>query len=219
MDDRESVRSSFYHRVFAGLLSHGAKLDRPLYGERKAALMAGLRGEVLDIGAGAGVNLKYLDPSIRYTAVEPNVHMHRHIREAAERAGIEAVVLAGIAESLPFDDSSFDAVIGTLVLCSVDDVRAALDEIRRVLRPGGRFVFLEHVAARPGTLLRRMQRVIRRPWGCIADGCRPDRETDRLILESGFGDVEIERFRKRAGPVSPHVCGVATTNPGASRRP
>ena len=91
----------------------------------------------------------------------------------------------------------------------MEDLDGTLREIRRVLKPGGRFVFIEHVAAPEASWLRRVQRWLRGPWGVVADGCRPDRETEAAIRRAGFSRVEVERFRLRAGLVAPHIAGVA----------
>ena len=118
--------------------------------------------------------------------------------------------MKGRAGALPFPDASIDVVISTLVLCSVGpELNASLAEIHRVLRPGGRFLFLEHVAAPAGSLLRRVQRWVRPVWRGIADGCRPDQETGQAIEKTGFSRVEMERFRLQLPLVSPHVSGVA----------
>jgi ubiquinone/menaquinone biosynthesis C-methylase UbiE len=113
---------------------------------------------------------------------------------------------------LAVDDESVDAVVCTIVLCSVRDLSATLGEIRRVLRPGGRFVFMEHVAAPRGTGLRRVQRLLRPVWQFLADGCTPDRETDAAIRAAGFSHVEIERFRlprEVSVLAGPHIAGEA----------
>jgi SAM-dependent methyltransferase len=209
------ARSGLYYWLFAWLLSHGEGADRRLYGDRKVQLLGSLRGTVVEIGAGAGVNLPYLDRSTRYVAVEPNVHFHDRITEAARLAGVAAEVRTGVAENLPLPDSSADAVVSTLVLCSVRDQDRALAEVIRVLRPGGTFVFLEHVAASRGSWLRRMQRLIRGPWTVVADGCRPDRETADRIAAAGFENVEMDRFQAPLGLLSPHIAGWAEA-PGAA---
>ena len=185
--------------------------DQRLYGDRKHRLLGDLAGTVVEIGAGAGPNARYLAPGARWVAVEPNVHMHPYLREQAEEFGLDVQPEVGVAEALPVDDASADAVVSTLVLCSVDDVAQALVEVRRVLKPGGRFVFIEHVAAGRGTFRRSAQRVLRRPWGGVADGCRPDRDTGAAIEAAGFAAVDVEHFDADLpfNLVKPHIAGVA----------
>ena len=201
------VRRGLRARLFAWSLAHAGDADRRLYGDRKRRLFDGVRGTVVEIGAGAGPTADYLEPGTRWVAVEPNVHFHpRLARRAAER-GLDLALVAGGAEALPLADGSADAVVSTLVLCSVADPARALAEARRVLRPGGRLVFIEHVAA--GGWLGAAQRVLRRPWGAVADGCDPHRHTERAIRAAGFARVEVERFRAPLALVSPHIAGTA----------
>jgi ubiquinone/menaquinone biosynthesis C-methylase UbiE len=115
----------------------------------------------------------------------------------------------GTAEALPAADASADAVVSTLVLCTVRDVPRALAEVRRVLRPGGRFVFVEHVLAPPRTRTRAVQRLVRPVWPLLADGCHPDRDIERAIRDAGFARVEVTRFRAPVPVIGPHVAGVA----------
>lgn len=206
---REAPRRGLRRWAFAHLLANAASADRRLYGARKAALLGNLRGTVVELGAGAGPNAAYLAPGTRWVAVEPNVHFHGRLRRAARRHGLALTLSAGVAECLPLPDASADAVVSTLVLCSVDDLSAALAEVRRVLRPGGRFVFIEHVAAPRGTALRAAQRLLRTPWGLLADGCRPDRDTLGAICAAGFAEVRADAFAVPLGLVRPHVAGVA----------
>ena len=203
------VRRGLRARLFAGTLARAGDAQRRLYGDRKRRLLAGLSGTVVEVGTGAGPNAAYLPAGTRWIAVEPNVHFHPRLRAAAAAHGLDLDLRPGVAEALPVADGAADAVVCTLVLCSVDDVRQSLAEARRVLRPGGRFVFVEHVAAPRGTALRLAQRVVRAPWGWFGDGCRPDRETGRRIREAGFSHVELETFRVPLGLASPHVMGVA----------
>jgi SAM-dependent methyltransferase len=188
--------------------------DRTL-GARKRALLGALTGDVVELGPGTGGNLPYLPPGVRWTGVEPNPHMHPHLRAKAARLGRALDLRAGTAERTGLPGRSADAVVATLVLCSVEDVRAAPAEVRRLLRPGGRFVFLEHVAAPAGTRLRRVQGLVRPAWGVIADGCHPDRETWADLDGAGFAAVHYERFRIALPPpcafLSPAIAGTART--------
>jgi SAM-dependent methyltransferase len=181
-------------------------------GARKKALLADLPPNVVELGAGTGASMRYLTPGSRLVAVEPNAHMHAALRRTAARHGIEVEILRECAESIDLPSGSVDAVICTLVLCTVADPAAVLAEVRRILRPGGRFVFLEHVASRPGPL-RAIQRLLRRPWRFAFDGCCLDRDTTATIASAGFADVRIERYRLGGAffPIWPQISGVAVT--------
>jgi ubiquinone/menaquinone biosynthesis C-methylase UbiE len=204
---------SLSQRYFAALMRLSDGAQERLYGERKARLFEGLAPgrRVVEIGPGTGVNLPHLPADTRLAAVEPNPHMHPPLRRKAEACGVDATVYEGHAEAPPLEAATADAAISTLVLCSVDDVARALAEVRRVLRPGGRFYFIEHVAARAGTARRRARRLIKPAWRRLADGCRPDQATGALIRQASFAEVEIERFHAGGvlNPVRPHVAGVA----------
>src|SRR5712691_3734315 len=177
--------------------------------ERKRGLFGDLRGTILEIGPGAGINLGYYAPGVRWIGIEPNLYMQRYLLKEAEARGLRVDLRTGFAELLDVPDASVDAVVVTLVLCSVSNVAAVLKEIRRVLRPGGRFVFIEHVAAPNGAFLRRMQRVLRPCYRFFAEGCRPDSETWTEIDRAGFSRVKYEHFRAPLPVVSPHIAGVA----------
>src|SRR5439155_26769491 len=131
---------------------------------RKRALLGTLHGTVLEIGPGTGANLPYYPPDIQWVGVEPNPYMHPYLQKEAGRRGLRADLRTGVAERLPLPDESVDAVVSTLALCSVADLPQVLREVRRVLRPGGRFIFIEHVASPPGTRLRRLQNLVRPVW-------------------------------------------------------
>jgi ubiquinone/menaquinone biosynthesis C-methylase UbiE len=200
-------------RWLAFVLARTQATDARLYGSRKRVLFARLGPVVVEIGAGAGVNAAYLDRGTRWIAVEPNVYLHGPLRRAAEAHGLALQMVEGTAETLPLADGSADAVVSTLVLCSVADPTLALAEARRILRPGGRLVVIEHVAAPPGSGLRRLQQFLRGPWSVVADGCRPDRDTETLLRSAGFADIALERFRLPLGLVAPHIAGTATKEP------
>ena len=204
-----AARTGLSQRIFARLQAVGnAKYEQQVDGHKRT-LFGQLSGTVLEIGPGTGVNLKYFPAGVQWIGIEPNVFMHDYLRHEAERQGLEVDLRTGTAEHLDAADASVDAVVSTLVLCSVNDVAGALAEIRRVLKPGGRFVFIEHVAASPGTWLRRLQRVVRPLWTVIADGCHPDRETWKHVEQAGFKQLEYDHFRVSTPVVGPHVAGVA----------
>jgi ubiquinone/menaquinone biosynthesis C-methylase UbiE len=196
--------NAWLFRVLDGYFAHKyARVKRDLFG--------GLPRTVLEIGSGAGANFRYLDPGTRVVALEPNVHMHPALHAAAIRSGVTVDVRAARAERIPLPDGSFDAVISSLVLCSVDDPERALAEVRRVLRPGGRFWCLEHVAAPGGTVVAGVQDLVRRPWRWLFQGCDTRRDTERLLREAGFAEVEVSSFTVRTAllPIRAHIAAVA----------
>ena len=146
-------------------------------------------------------------------ALEPEPTLRSHAETAAESATVPIRVLAGVADELPLEDESADAVVASLVLCSVPDQQRALAEMRRVLRPEGELRFYEHVIphCQPKRLL---LQVIDRSglWPAIAGGCHPARDTTAAIMQAGFDIEEIERFgfsAQRFQPLIPHILGVA----------
>ncbi|HEX9889771.1 MAG TPA: methyltransferase domain-containing protein, partial [Nitriliruptorales bacterium] len=129
----------------------------------------------------------------------PNPAMHGRLRDSAHGHGVDLEVREVKGEQLPVGDDTADAVVCTLVLCGVDDPAQVLGEVERVLKPGGTFFFLEHVAAPEGTVDRAVQRAVRRPHRWMFNGCDVTRDTGRLIREAGFADVEIHTW---VGPVT-----------------
>ncbi len=189
-----------------------ALIDRRL-GPVKAELFADLASTIVEIGAGTGANLRYYPAGTTVIAVEPSAAMHDRMLARGERLGIDVQIEAAGAEQLPFADASVDAVVSTLVLCSVEDPRAVLAEIRRVLRPGGRFLFLEHVIAPRFGLLRMCQRSARRPWSWLFDGCDTCRATEAAIRDLSWSHVAIESrrpFDPLFFPVSQQIHGTVT---------
>ncbi len=205
----ESV-SGWYKRFFAWAMAHGnAKYEEELT-DRKRALFADLRGKVLEIGPGTGPNLSYYPPDIDWVGIEPNPFMHPYLRREAKRLGLAINIQTGSAEQLELETNSMDAVVSTLVLCSVKDLTGTLQEVVRVLKPGGRFFFLEHVAAPQGTRLRRLQQWLKPLWKRLGDGCHPDRETWVALDQAGFTRVDYQHFRAPLPAiVSPQIIGVA----------
>lgn len=181
--------------------------------QRRQALLAGLTGEVIEVGAGDGLNFSHYPPTVTHVlAVEPEPHLRRLASEAASLAPVPVEVADGLAERLPCADGSADAVVASLVLCSVADQAAALREIRRVLKPGGRLRFLEHVRAdTPGLV--RVQRVLDATlWPRLAGGCHTGRDTAAEIERAGFSIETLDRylFPATRTPVSFHILGSAT---------
>ena len=182
--------------------------------DHRRRLLEGLRGTVVEIGAGHGLNFPLHPPEVaEVVAVEPEPTLRRQAETAAEGANVPIRVLAGVADELPLEDESAYAVVASLVLCSVPDQQRALAEIRRVLRPEGELRFYEHVIphCQPKRLL---LQVIDRSgvWPAIAGGCHPARDTTEAIMRAGFDIEEIERFgfsAQRFQPLNPHILGVA----------
>lgn len=201
---------SWYKSFFAWAMAHGNAQYEAEIADRKRALFADLQGNVLEIGPGTGPNLAYYPADIHWIGIEPNPFMHPYLRREAERLGLAIDLRTGSAEQLPVEASSMDAVVSTLVLCSVKDLTVTLQEVLRVLKPGGRFFFLEHVAAPSGTRLRRVQQWVKPLWKKIGDGCHPDRETGDVLDNAGFERVEYQHFRANLPAiVSPQIIGIA----------
>jgi ubiquinone/menaquinone biosynthesis C-methylase UbiE len=204
-------RAGLYKRFFAWLMAHHSDGYERQMAVRKRELLSSLSGDVVEIGPGTGPNLAHFAEGVRWVGFEPNPYMHAYLHREAENRGLAVDMRYTAAERLDLPDASADAVVSTFVLCSVDDLAAALQQILRVLRPGGRFVFIEHVAAPRGTRLRRWQDRIEPLWRVIGDGCRPNRETWAAIEQAGFADVRYEHFGvKLSVPFeAPHIAGVA----------
>jgi ubiquinone/menaquinone biosynthesis C-methylase UbiE len=174
-------------------------------------LLSEARGRCLEIGAGTGLNLDHWPDAVEELVLsEPDPHMAVRLRRKLAASGRDAEVVAAPGERLPFPDGSFDTVVLTLVLCTVPDPEATLREIARVLKPGGRFLFLEHVRAEePG--LARWQDRLHGPWYLFGDGCHCNRDTLGTIEAS---PLEVERSERGKMPkavplVRPMVRGSA----------
>jgi ubiquinone/menaquinone biosynthesis C-methylase UbiE len=179
----------------------------------RAELLRELSGAVLEVGAGTGVTLPHYPRSIaRLVLCEPDAHMRRKLKKKAAAPALRDIEISDASlDSLPFMDGEFDAVVCSLVLCSVPDQPAALAEIARVLKPGGRLVFLEHVAAdgRPERL--KWQRRIEPVWKHLMGNCHLTRRTEAAIAAAGFEIERIQResIRKALPIVRPSIRGIA----------
>jgi ubiquinone/menaquinone biosynthesis C-methylase UbiE len=174
-------------------------------------LLAGAAGQVLEIGAGTGANLPCYGPKTEsLTVTEPLVPMVRRLERRVRDDGAAAKVLRAAAEDLPFDDEAFDVAVSTLVLCGVDDQPRALRELRRVLRPGGRLLFLEHVRSDDPAVGRLQDRI---NWlNRMVVRCDCNRPTLGTIKQAGFTVTSVEHTVLPKAPkfVSPAITGVAT---------
>jgi ubiquinone/menaquinone biosynthesis C-methylase UbiE len=192
------------------------KTERAGLGEHRRALLAEATGDVLEIGGGTGANLQYYGDTVRsLTIVEPEKPMLRRLEQHIEQSGRQAKALRAPAEDLPFNDASFDAIVSTLVLCTVDDVPRALRELCRVLRPGGKLLFIEHVRSDDEKLARTQDRML--PINVrIGHGCHPNRRTLDSIRDAGFEITSLEHDTLKHTPkfIRPLIVGVATRGPG-----
>ena len=203
--------ASLGQRFFAWVTHKTSHSRNERLDTHKRRLFNTLSGTVLEIGPGTGANFDYYPANIRWIGIEPNPAMHPYLRQRAAQSDLVTELRVGSAEHLTVPDSSIDAVICTLVLCSVDSTPISLREVQRVLKPGGQFIFIEHVAAPQGTTLRTVQNLLNPVWNIIADGCHPNRETWHDLEQAGFRHLTYESFTVSEGLSSlmPLIAGVA----------
>lgn len=202
------------HPIFARFFDRfvGRDKDRG-EAELRRELLAGLSGRVAEVGAGNGINFEHYPATVdELVAIEPEPHLRAAAARAAGEAPVPTTVVAGVADALPLDPRSVNAVVVAGVLCSVPDQTAALAELRRVLQPAGELRFYEHVRSRrPG--FARFQDRADLAWPLVMGGCHPNRDTASAIAAAGF---RLERCRgfgfpahARLYPVMPRILGVA----------
>ncbi len=196
--------SALYDRCFKAAEEAGLR-------DMRRDVLAGARGRVLELGAGTGLNLELYPPDITdLTLTEPDPHMVKQLRKRVDETGGAAQVVEAPGEKLPFEDDSFDTVVVTLVLCTVPEPTATLAEIKRVLKPDGRFLFMEHVRS-PEPGLAKWQDRLEKPWRFVGDGCHCNRDTVATIGAAGFelGEVEDGELPKAPPIVRPMAKGSA----------
>jgi ubiquinone/menaquinone biosynthesis C-methylase UbiE len=168
--------------------------------EMRAELLSQASGRTIDVGAGTGANVPLFPTAVtELVLAEPGEHMARQMRRKVAEAGRPAQIVAAPAEDLPFEDSTFDTAIFTLVLCTTPDPGAALAEAARVLRPGGRMLFIEHVRAEDPRLARWQDR-LETPWRLCADGCHCNRDTLATIQASPLEVDEVSHDQMLKAP-------------------
>lgn len=207
------IYDATWGRGFAAIYDRGLRATEEAgLREMRRATLAEAEGRTIDLGAGTGANLGFYPAGVtELFLAEPDPHMLKQLRPKVAEHGSDAVVVEASAESLPFEDSSFDTAVFTLVLCTVPDPAAALAEAARVLRPAGKLLFVEHVRGEDQALARWQDR-LERPWRFLADGCHCNRDTVATIERSPFslGRVEEARMPKAPPLVRPMVHGSAT---------
>jgi ubiquinone/menaquinone biosynthesis C-methylase UbiE len=190
-----------------------AKTEEACLKEWRHGLLKQVSGEVLEVGAGTGANIQLYSANVtRLVLTEPDKHMRKILNGHAGNCRLNNIsVTSGTAEQIEADDETFDYVVASLVCCSVMNLKACLREIRRVLRPGGSLVFLEHVAATEGTSRRQWQNRITPVWKTFMGNCHLNRETEQAIVAEGFDIIQIERESMRKAPpiVRPTIRGIA----------
>jgi ubiquinone/menaquinone biosynthesis C-methylase UbiE len=208
---------SLYGRIFPALYDHMMKkVERDTMHAHRRALLADARGDVLEIGGGTGANLEFYGEGVRsLTITEPEQPMIKRLEPRIAERAPHARFLRAPAEDLPFEDASFDVAVSTLVLCTVDDQPRALRELRRVVRPGGRLVFVEHVRADDPKLARLQDRMHRLNVR-VGHGCHCNRPTLDTIRSAGFEVTQLHRDTIPYGPpwIRPLIVGVAQRSAG-----
>jgi ubiquinone/menaquinone biosynthesis C-methylase UbiE len=207
-----SIYDATWGRFFSAIYDRGLKgTEEAGLREARRETLSGASGRSLDIGAGTGANVGLFPSEVtELVLAEPDPHMLKKLRAKVGEAGLDAEIVAAPAERLPFDDASFDTAVFTLVLCTVPDPEAALAEAARVLRPGGRLLFVEHVRADDAGLARWQDR-LEKPWRFLGDGCHCNRDTVATIEASPLTVEQVERGRLPKAPplVRPLVRGSA----------
>jgi ubiquinone/menaquinone biosynthesis C-methylase UbiE len=207
---------SVWGRIFAAMYDHMlAATEKDGLSAHRETLLTGAAGDVLEIGGGTGANLRFYGERVRtLTITEPETPMARRLQKRIAERRPDAKFLRAPAEDLPFNDDSFDVAVSTLVLCTVDDQPRALRELRRVLRPNGRLLFIEHVRSDDAGLARWQDRMM--PINVrIGHGCHCNRPTLDGIRGAGFDVTELEHDTLKHAPpfIRPLVVGVAETAP------
>eukprot|EP00043_Microstomoeca_roanoka_P005686 m.57335 g.57335 ORF g.57335 m.57335 type:complete len:248 (-) comp13071_c2_seq1:208-951(-) len=201
--------------IFARLwLKLGDQVDESFHKEKLELFSTGLRGKILEIGSGTGVNIPhYASSEVAHeieslTLLEPNPHLYTELEKRAAKVGDIPFAIETINDFFPSQataDNQYDVIVCVLVLCSVHDLEATLKEAHRLLKPGGRMLFLEHVCP-PRPSLKYFAAVMVSPlWSSVGDGCQLTRETESVIRQLSWREVHIEQYVK---DMPPSACGL-----------
>jgi ubiquinone/menaquinone biosynthesis C-methylase UbiE len=198
-------------RFFTWLLKKGDAVNNILYRQVKQELFKDILGTVVEIGPGTGINFLYLPHDIKWIGLEPNKAFHETIFSAAKKANVTATLLDSSAHYIDLPDESVDVVISTLVLCSVHKQQEVLIEIKRILKKGGKLIFIEHVADKQGSARRKIQNLFNPLNRIVADGCNCNRETWKEIEKANFSSVNIHHTIVQGAMAlhAPHIMGYA----------
>lgn len=216
---RSSAGPAVDHPLFARLWARMAPaIERRGAAQHRERLLAGIGGRVVEPGAGTGANFAHYPPEVtEVLAVEPEPRLRAVAAQAARDAGVPVTVVDGTVEDIPAGDGTVDAAVVSLVLCSVPDQAAALRELRRVLRPGGRLYFWEHVRAEGRGFARVQDLLDATVWPRVGGGCHTGRDTAAAIEAAGFTLERVERFRfpdaRVPMPTAPQILGTALRSP------
>lgn len=171
-------------------------------------VVAQARGVVLEIGFGSGLNLPYYHHTDMVYALDPSVELYNLAKVRIEQVSFPVEYMHASAENIPLLDNTIDTVVSTWSLCSIPNIEAALREIYRVLKPGGKFVFIEHGKS-PKKYIALLQNILTPISKCIAGGCHMNREIDIAIAHAGFTFEKLERFEQKGKTLSYMYKGVA----------
>jgi len=184
---------SFYSNVIFPRF-YDCLMDKPVWTKYRREQLASADGEILEIGVGTGLNLPHYPEHVkRITTADPNPGMNKKLQRRIEQTGIAVDKRVISSEALPFDEAAFDCVVSTITLCSIPDVKQAMAELFRVLKPGGRILFLEHGLS-PDPKVMKWQRRLNWLQRLAADGCILTLEVPELFATQPFGSVKIDNF-------------------------
>jgi SAM-dependent methyltransferase len=200
------VRGRFNAWFFAALEDY---MHRQ-YADIKPRLLRDAPSVLVELGPGSGASLRYLRSGTRLIAFEPNLYMHPILKRRARQYGIDLDLRGLCGEEIDLPPASADFVFGFCVLCSVRQPEQVIAEVRRILKRGGRFACIEHIAAPDGSPIRRVQRLLRKPWRWLFEGCDLCRDTGTKLRASGFSRVEVEPLvlPNMFAPIRPQIAAL-----------